>query len=326
MKIPLSAIALLTVYICWSTTYAAIHVGLETLSPEVLACQRFLLSGTVLCLIGKHKGLYPNKKAFWINVLTGFLLFTVGNGLPPWALQTLPTGLAAALVAFNPFWMIGLSRLFPPVEVITPIIWIGFTVGFAGILTMLIPHWYIGTGRIGFSLEILYGCLGLITINLAWCVGSLLARRQGQHIPSGRSYLALIGQQNFIAAVTFGLLSIVLGHNPLYVPNLSSGLAISHLGLLGTCLGMMAYLYTLNHCSVLVASTFSYVTPVLTAIVGVVFLNEPYHWSLSAGLMLILGSVGLIQWQTFGQRPYWPFPPRPVYHLVRWITPNKGRS
>lgn len=126
----LVAAALLAVYLVWGSTFVAIRVAVDTLPPFLLAGGRFLVAGTLLFAWAMRRGHAAHGAevaaggdavrtdadligpAQWgAATLVGGLLLLGGNGLVVWGEQTVPSGLAALIIAAVPLWMALLGRV-----------------------------------------------------------------------------------------------------------------------------------------------------------------------------------------------------------------------
>src|SRR5690349_24605503 len=116
-KQPTSTLVLIAfglVYVVWGSTYLAIRVGIESFPPLMLAGSRHLLTGLVLYLILRWKtGLRPPAAHWRTAAITGVLLLFVGNGGVCVAEKTVPSGVAALLVATVSLWMVLVDWLRP---------------------------------------------------------------------------------------------------------------------------------------------------------------------------------------------------------------------
>ncbi|MGH3132058.1 MAG: EamA family transporter, partial [Gaiellaceae bacterium] len=109
------AAALAIVYVVWGSTYLGIAVGLETLPPLLLAAVRFTVAGALLYLVairlGDRVGDRPGGRQWLAALLTGIPLLVLGNAGVVWAQQSVPSGVAALLVATVPLWIAVLDRV-----------------------------------------------------------------------------------------------------------------------------------------------------------------------------------------------------------------------
>lgn len=285
-----------TVCIVWGTTFAAIHTGIQTIPPGLFISARFILAGLGLLLItvGLLKQPWPSLSTVGRNALIGFFLFSTGNALAAWGLQHVPTGLGAMITATSPFCMMGLSALVPPREHVRPIEWGLFCLGFAGLVVMFSHHFWDGH-QLTFHAEPLFwlgtGLLFLMT--LSWTVGALIARRW----PSQSSLLMDVGLQNLIAGLllfpvaTWGLDLTQFPH--LWAP--SGLLSLAYLILFGTMITTPCYLYTIQALPLSVSGATAYVAPSVTVLVGLLFLHEPFNWTMGLGMAIILACVWALQ-------------------------------
>src|SRR6202140_4069446 len=100
----LSAFAI--IYLVWGSTYLAIRVGVREVPPFLLAAMRFLVAGLVLYGWMIARGERSPSGREWMSVsLLAILIFVVDYGLVFWAEQSVPSGLAAVIMATIPAFM-----------------------------------------------------------------------------------------------------------------------------------------------------------------------------------------------------------------------------
>lgn len=98
------------VYLIWGSTYMFVRFATETLPPFLLASTRYLIAGTLIFMYAIREGARPVTRHDILTALpTGFLLILVGNGGVTWALQYVPSGLTAILIATEPLWVVLLA-------------------------------------------------------------------------------------------------------------------------------------------------------------------------------------------------------------------------
>src|SRR5689334_6119875 len=91
--------ALAAVYFIWGSTYLAIHVTLQDLTPFLMASSRFLVAGSLLYGFALWRGALPPTPRQWRNTaLIGALLLLCGHGGVVFAQQWVPSSLAALAV------------------------------------------------------------------------------------------------------------------------------------------------------------------------------------------------------------------------------------
>src|SRR5580700_5703463 len=101
-------VCLLIVYVVWGSTYLAIRVGVETMPPLLMAAARSLVAGLIMFPLGLRRRrsapLAPRwpSRAQWRACAAAGVLLLVGQGVVGVAERTIPSGLAALLIATVP--------------------------------------------------------------------------------------------------------------------------------------------------------------------------------------------------------------------------------
>src|SRR4051812_45925758 len=138
--------------------------------PMLMAGLRWTIAGGALAIYMRARGeRMPGPAALRGAALLGFLMLVLGNGGVVWAEQSVPSGLAAVIVAASPFWMAGVEALRADGERMTWRKAIGLAVGFSGIVLLVWPELMHG-GAGGRSF--LGGVIALQLACFGWSVGS----------------------------------------------------------------------------------------------------------------------------------------------------------
>jgi drug/metabolite transporter (DMT)-like permease len=288
----LSWIALGVVYVAWGSTYLAIRVGVGHLPPFFLAGIRYVIAGTLLYPIarwaaarGREPGegsARPGWKAWFAGAVIGILLLFAGNGGVTVAETTLPSGLAAVLVATVPLWMIVFAW---PVQG-QRVTWrsaAGLVTGLAGVAILV-------GGTAGGRLS---GVLIVLGAAAAWGFGSVL----GHRLPLPRQ--AMLAAAIEMLAGGAVLLAVAAGTGEFgrirwaSVPA-SSWLALAYLVVAGSIVAFTAYGYALARLPLPTVSTYAYVNPVVAVLAGIVVLGERFTWREGLGAALVVASVVII--------------------------------
>ena len=215
--------------------------------------------------------------------MVGVLLLFAGNGGVSVAETTLPSGVAAVLVATVPLWMIVFAW---PMEHhrVTAGSAAGLAVGLAGVAIL------VGGGLSGGRLSGVFIVLGA---SAAWGFGSVLSHRLP--VPANAMLAAAIemlagGVVLLAVAAATGEFSRVQWSA---VPA-ASWIALAYLIGPGSILAFTAYGYALSHLSTATVSTYAYVNPVVAVLAGILFLGERFSWREGLGAALVLASVVII--------------------------------
>jgi drug/metabolite transporter (DMT)-like permease len=102
-------LSLFVVWVVWGSTYLAMRIVVREMPPLPAAATRFLCAGAIMGLVAlvvdRRHG-WPTRRQWLDYALIGVLLLSVGNSLVMWAEQTVPSGIAALIVATVPLWIL----------------------------------------------------------------------------------------------------------------------------------------------------------------------------------------------------------------------------
>ena len=281
----------------WGSSYLFIKVGVRDLSPAVLIEIRLLCAAPVLIAFAVPRyGWAGLRGALRPGAVLGVLNAAVPFTLIAWGERYVDSGTAAVTNSSVPIWLAIFAIWFVPSERSTGLRAVGVGLGLAGVAILAGVHpaggWkgVLGTGAI-------------IIASISYAAANLYA---GRRMSAGGPALAAVSMT--VAAVV--LVPFALASLPSDVPGwkpVGSGVV---LGLLGTAVAQilsyrMIRIYGSSR-SVLVA----YMLPAFALLYGAAFLSETLTWQKLAGLLLILGGVGLGSgvWQVRRRRQVVPAP------------------
>src|SRR5271170_8514872 len=101
------------VYLFWGSTYLAIDIAVQTIPPALMCGARFSIAGLVMlavCAATGRRLLYSARQILLASVV-GILLLMGGNLTLAWAELSVPSGLAALIIAITPLWFLVLDSL-----------------------------------------------------------------------------------------------------------------------------------------------------------------------------------------------------------------------
>jgi len=219
--------------------------------------------------------------------VTGTLLLVGGNGMVTYAEITVPSGMAAVIIANVPFCMVTLEAMRRDGEPITLLVAVGLLAGFAGMLILMWPrilHFFEG----GFG--DLRGELALLAAILSWAVGSIY----GKHRIRGVAPLMGVALEMLLAGLLLTLIGLALGEAPRFHLTPRGAVAIGWLVVAGSLFGYSAYIWLLTHVPAAKVSTYAYVNPVIAVGLGWLFLGEVVDLRMAAGTVVILAGVAAV--------------------------------
>ena len=263
----------------WGIPYLLIKVAVEDLLPPVIVFARVAIGAAILIRIAMKRGsLLPAIKA-WRYVIP----YAIGEMIGPWFLitaaeQKMTSGLAGLLVATVPIWTTILASIHGDKTVWHHKRLLRILIGFIGVLTVL-------------------GAWKGLGDNPLWAILILLAAVTcyGFSFPYSRRFiLPQKLQPESIAAgqVTMGALTLL----PFFIYNgvekyeyqPAPVLAMVALGVFGSG---FAYIWNFKVMAIAgsaIASSVTYLTPVVAVIVGIIFLQESIYWYEPVGAIIVL--------------------------------------
>ena len=183
------------------------------------------------------------------------LLLSVGNSLVMWSERTVPSGIAALIVATVPVWILLLDGLRPGGRPWTARVWVGTAIGLAGVVLVARPEGDVDAAHWLAIVALQVACL-------SWTIGSLYAQSvreaaaRSPRPPPSRCWpagaLILVGSR----ARRRGLVTAGRGVARAWG-------ALVYLVVFGSLVGFTAFAYCLNELPASTVGTYAYVNPVV---------------------------------------------------------------
>lgn len=268
----------------WGCSFIFIKLGLEFLTPVGVAFVRTFLGALALLTISFIKRIaLPKDRKVWLHLWVVSMLLNVVPGVLFALAETKVTSILAGIInAVTPLMtllvMMTLFREERPKRYQV----IGLFIGFAGVLTVLGAWRGLGANPIPAILAL----LAAVT-----CYGFSFPYSRKFVLPYKLKPESMATTQVSLAAIT--LLPFFLfdgiAKNQYRLGPLAAMLA---LGILGTGYAYIWNFQILAAAGSAIASSVTYVTPVVAVIVGVLFLSEPVTWNEPiGGLIVLLGAA-----------------------------------
>ena len=273
--------------IVWGCSFIFIKLGLEFLTPFGVAFGRCALGALALLIYSRLKkiSLVSDRRMLGHLWVVSLLLNVVPGILFALAETEVTSILAGIINAVTPLMtliaIILVSRNEPPTK---PQV-IGLLIGFLGVLTVL-------------------GAWNGLGTNPLWAILVLLAAVTcyGFSFPYSRRFILpanLSPESMATAQVSLGALTLL----PLFIFDGANGneyrigpvLAMVALGVFGSGFAYIWNFTIMRAAGSAIASSVTYVTPVVAVIVGLIFLQEKLHWYEPVGAIVVLLGAAIAQ-------------------------------
>jgi drug/metabolite transporter (DMT)-like permease len=280
---------LVIVYVVWGSTYLAIRVGVKPGSgfpPFALGYLRMFAGSAILLLLAKiqKKKFSASKRELSLVFLSGFFIWTGGNGLVMLGEREVNSGLASLLLGTLPLWMLVIEsivdRKMPTIKSFTSLL-----TGLVGITLLVYPTLKQG-GSTGIS-----SILALLFAPMVWGLGSIIFARNKISLSAGVS----AAYQMLAGGIGFLFFSKIM-NEPTPHPIPEAWIAWGYLVIFGSVIAYTAYVSVLKQLPMKIVTTYAYVNPVIAVLLGWLLLDEKITIYLVAGsLLIVMGVAGVFK-------------------------------
>jgi drug/metabolite transporter (DMT)-like permease len=278
---PLILACLAATWFVWGSTYLGIKLALVSFPPFLQGGTRFLLAGTLLLAWVWWRGQKMPTLIQWRNgSVVGAIMLGGNMGGVTYAEQTVASGLVVAFIAIVPALVtiasvpfgIRLSRL----EVL------GVGLGIIGVILLVRGDAFMASPP---------GLIAMTIAALGWSIGSVLSQHVLRLAPSFAGYASqMIG-----GGVALMVLSLLAEETFRWPPQPLAAVAWGYLVVFGSLIAFCAYMVLLANTRPALATSNSFVNPVIGVLLGVSLGGEAVtrHEWLAVGI-IVLGVTVLI--------------------------------
>jgi len=279
-------LALGLVYVVWGSTYLAIAIAVQTLPPLFYSGVRFALAGLLLAawLAFRRVDLRISRRELGGAAAVGMLMLAGGNGLVNLAERTVPSGVAALIVASIPLWIV-VYRMVAGERIGRDLL-AGVFLGLVGVAILVVP------GGLNGTIDPV-GALMLFGATLSWALGTFLSPR----LSTPRNALVSTVYQMLAGGVALILVALPRGELAQIDPATFSArslIAFAYLVVFGSLVAYSAYTWLLQNASVSLVSTYAFVNPVVAVFLGALILGEVITPTIVIGAAVIVVAVAFI--------------------------------
>jgi len=269
----------------WGTAFTLIGYAVDYVSPVWIVATRTTIAAIVLTaytLLRGHR-FPPLKDKRWLWYLAiGFIGLTLPFYFTARGQMHVDSGLAAILIGFMPMITIVLAHFFVEGEALNWRRWIGFVVGFIGIVLLFLPE--------PFAWELIsnWKSQGFILLSaVCYSVMVILVKRAPKTPASlGTAMMLIMG-----AAMSL-VWAVVMDGVPPSLPPTSVMLALAALAVGATGFANILYFRLVEVRGPGLIAKINYIVPICSLIAGIIFLNEQF--SMRAVLAMAVIITGLL--------------------------------
>lgn len=273
--------------IVWGTTFLAMRIGVMSFPPFLFAGLRQFAAGVLLSsyLLLIRKIPFPTLAQLGRQAFGGFLMMTLGNGLVSWGEVYVPSGVAAIICSFMPVFVTLINLTINRTEMPNGLIVIGVVTGLVGILLVFREH-------LAAFVDARYrlGILFIFTASLSWALGSVIIKRSNQNT----NVFLNSGMQMIFGSIGCFILSLLFDDLHGIHWTTTTLYSLSYLILIGSMAAFAMYTYALTKLPITIASLYSYINPLVAALLGWVILNEKLNSIIWVAMVITILGIYLV--------------------------------
>ena len=281
----LTLLAFGCIYFIWGSTYLAIRYAVETIPPLFVASFRHLIAGGLLFGWCWWQGLRPTRQQWLASIVLGVLFFVIGHGTLHWAQQTLPSGVAAFLIATEPIFVAIILATTRRTR-INPTLLIGLLLGLVGVALFIGADLQTGRSQMLSSIAVLIG-------TASWSIGMVYSRSASLH-PDDRMAAAMSLLAGAVMLFVTGMVTGEATNFDLALVSVKSLLALGYLTIAGSLIAYSAYFWLLSRFPPTLIATHTYVNPVVALVLGWAFAGEVLTARYVVGGLVVIAAIALV--------------------------------
>src|SRR5258705_1623545 len=281
----LTLLAFACIYFVWGSTYLGIRYAVETIPPLFVAGFRHLIAGGLLFGWCWWRGLRPVRQQWFASIVLAVLFFLIGHGTLHWAQQTLPSGLAALLIATEPIF-VAIILIATRRARLTRSLLIGLLLGLFGVALIIGADVRSSRPEILSSFAVLIGAA-------SWSMGMVYSRNAALH-PDSRMAAAMSLLAGAGMLLLGGMVTGEAARLDVAAVSLKSLLALGYLAVAGSLVAYSAYFWLLNRFPPTLIATHTYVNPLVALVLGWAIAGEVLTVRFVFGGVVVIAAIALV--------------------------------
>ena len=272
----------------WGTTWVASKYGIKQgIFAFELSAIRNGLGGLALIVFFLLKGQkLPTFKEFKWLLGMSILLFVIANGFSTYALNEIPSGLAALIAALYPLSVVIIEKLKYKNTKITSLTFQGMLLGIIGIGIVFYENLAVHNS-VGYFVGVVVSLIAM----LSWSFGTIFIARNKM----GMNPYYATGWQMFLSCFFLGAAAVASGKStPIQEITFTIWIVIAYLIIASSIVAFAAFIYTMKYLPPAIASLYAYINPIVATIVGAYTVNEKLSLPIFIGSFVTLTGVYLV--------------------------------
>jgi drug/metabolite transporter (DMT)-like permease len=281
----LTLLAFACIYFVWGSTYLAIRYAVETIPPLFVASFRHLIAGGLLFGWCWWRGLRPTRQQWFASIVLGVLFFLIGHGTLHWAQQTLPSGMAAFLIATEPIFVAMILTATRRTR-ITPMLLVGLLLGLFGVALII-------GGDLQTDRSHMLSIFAVLIGTASWSIGMVYSRSAALH-PDDRMAAAMSLLAGAVMLFLGGFVTGEAAELDLNLVSMKSLLALGYLAIAGSLVAYSAYFWLLSRFPPTLVATHTYVNPLVALVLGWSIAGEVLTGRFVFGGIVVIAAIALV--------------------------------
>jgi len=284
------AFALLVLF--WGSAFSVVKVGLEHSPPMIFAGLRTLMGGLVILLAAVVWGGSPHLRRDWpIFLLLAAFNVVIFFGFQTLAILYLPSGTAAVLEYLQPM-LVGLLAWMVLGESLSLAKIVGLTLGFSGIVAVSSGSIFgnISPGGVAFGAGSAF----------SWALGTVFFKRYEARI----STMWAVAIPFVIGGMVLTLFSFAIESWSEVSPTATLFASLSYVSLVEIALAWLIWFGLVRTGEASRVAVYVFFVPLVSIVIGAVFLDERPTLSLLIGAALIVTSIYAVNRSPTGKDKY----------------------
>ena len=274
--------------IIWGASFLFVEYALTALTPIGVAFWRTTFGAlAMLIAVLSYKSKLPTSFEAWRKMaIAGMFMSSVPFTLFAFAQTYVTSALASILNAVTPIATVIVMLIAFRSEKLLPHVVVGLVVGLIGVLIVL------GVWQ-GFGDNEPLAIVALLVAVTCYGIGTPYIRKYIAPLKLSTE-VSVFGQIG-TAAVTLLPIYLISGQYFTSTPTLPAIGSVLAIGALGSGVAYLLYYKVLDVVGSAIASSVTYITPVIAVILGVLLLNEELHWYEPVGGVIIIVGAAISQ-------------------------------